>query len=132
MTEYRRNLYVFGYGLSAILTFFGWRSYSHHQNHIVAMLLFIPAVVLLLVTILRVQSLQGFYERWMKVAHIIGTVVSTIILGVLFYVAFGLPGLILRILRKDLLNERLEPERRSYWEEREKKEFNKEHYRRQF
>ena len=67
----------------------------------------------------------------MKVAHFIGATITGLILSLMFYVIFGIVGIILRILRKDLLNERLEPEAQSYWIKRNAHDDDK-YYEKQF
>ena len=66
------------------------------------------------------------------VAHFIGKIVFGILLSILFYFIFGITGIVLRLLRKDLLDEKLESERKSYWIKRKVEEFNKESYEKQF
>ena len=52
---------------------------------------------------------------WMKLAEKIGNVVTFLIMTILFWVAFVPTGLILRVMRKDLLLRKLDPEASSYW-----------------
>jgi hypothetical protein len=68
----------------------------------------------------------------MAVAHFIGNIITGIILSVLFYFVFGIAGLILRLLKKDLLDRRLDPGAASYWVKRPKVTFNQEQYTRQY
>ena len=89
------------------------------------------SAAMLLIAIWRVNRLQGLYQRWMIVVKGIGTVVSAVILGLVFYLVFTPVGLFLRLLRKDLLNRKIEPEKESYWVPREYV-FDKKNYKRQF
>ena len=62
----------------------------------------------------------------------IGAVITTAILSLVFFLVFGLVGIILRLLRKDILSQRIEPDKESYWIRRERVEFKKERYTQQF
>jgi len=119
------NLWIFVFQLAVI----GIK--VQRGTGIVPMVLIGFSVAMLVITIWRVERLQGFYTYWMKVVQGIGTVVSAIILSLMFYLVFAPVGLILRLLRKDLLNRKLEPEKESYWIKREYV-FDKDNYKRQF
>ncbi|MCK5580178.1 MAG: hypothetical protein KAJ18_02780 [Candidatus Omnitrophica bacterium] len=132
MNIFKKQLLVFGYGLAAILTFLAWRIWAKHGGVVVPACLVSVAVVLAGLAALRWEALIPFYKKWMKVVHFIGTIITTVLLSVLFYSIFGVVGIILRLLRKDLLDRKLEPDCASYWHKRPKEAFNKQHYIRQF
>ena len=50
----------------------------------------------------------------------------------MFYLVFGVAGLILRLLNKDLLDQRMDGTAHSYWIKKDRIEFDKTHYTRQF
>jgi len=52
---------------------------------------------------------------WAKLAVVLNMVVSPIVMGVLFVLAFGTMGWLLRAMGKDLLRLRREPGAASYW-----------------
>lgn len=52
---------------------------------------------------------------WMKLAHVLGWINMRIILGILFYAVFTPFRLFLFLLRKDLLDQAIEKDRKSYW-----------------
>ena len=128
----RKNLLVFGYGLAAICAFIAVRLWMKHGFAMAPAVLLIAAVVLIFVSAMDINRLKPVYVVWMKVAHVIGGVVSTIIYGILFYAIFGVVGILMRLLGKDLLDEHADPAKTSYWVLREKKEFKQEHYQQQF
>ncbi len=127
-----RNLKVFGYGLFLILGFIGSRLWIKHGAGFVPFALITMSGFFLLLTVFSLDHVKLVYDRWMKVAHFIGAVVTGFILGAVFYLMFGIIGLVLRLLRKDLLDQPLEPEKNSYWIQREKSELKKECYEKQF
>ena len=58
-------------------------------------------------------------RSWQKVGQIIHFVAGPIITGFMYYLAVVPTGLIMRLLRKDLLRLKLCPEAESYWIKRE-------------
>ncbi len=131
MSKEKKDLLVFGYGLSLILIFVAWRLMKHHGLAIGILLLLVSAFMLV-ITILQSSVLKTIYVYWMKGAHAIGSVIIGVILSILFYFVFTPVGIITRILGKDLLDKKLEPERDSYWVKRDQEEFDKEQLHRQF
>ncbi len=60
--------------------------------------------------------LRPFFILWMSLAAVMGFIMTRVILSLVFYLIFTPVGLVLRLLRKDLLNRKIEPDRQSYWE----------------
>ncbi len=67
--------------------------------------------------------LRPFYIIWMSFASVLGFIMTRVILSLVFYLIFTPVGLVLRLLRKDLLNRKIEPDKQSYWELRPDKEY---------
>ena len=60
----------------------------------------------------------GPVERaWMKLAELLGAVMSRVVLTIGFFIAVTPVGLYMRLRRRDLLNLRLDPEAETYWED---------------
>lgn len=90
------------------------------------------AVIILLIAVIKVKKIKSLYDIWMTITHFIGSVFSGIILSVLFYGVFGVAGIVLRLLRKDLLDQKICLNRESYWCKKNKEAFNMESYTKQF
>ncbi len=131
MTKERKNLLVFGYGLVLIALFFAWRLYVKHGWGYGSTIAVCIAAIFLPLTLFSLPTLKKVYDRWMKVAGFISMIVTTVILTLLFFVVFGISGIILRILRKDLLEIKHIPGVKTYWKVRQKA-YNREDYLRQF
>ncbi len=58
------------------------------------------------------------YQNWIKVGDFLGKVNGFIISAILFYVVFTPVAMVLRFLKKDLLNKKLLPEANSYFIDR--------------
>lgn len=132
MNQEKKNLIVFGYGLGLILSFFGLRLFLKHGLSPFVLVLLILALGFILVTSWRHEVLKPFYEKWMKAARFIGHYVSLVILSILFYGVFTVVGIILRILKKDLLKEKFNPQSESYWLKKNDSSSATESYPRQF
>ena len=81
---------------------------------------------------IRVILLKPIYKIWMGLAFCLGWVNTRIILMLVYYLAVTPIGLMMRLLKKDLLNLRLEKDARTYWLKREVKNPTKESYERIF
>ncbi len=111
----QKNLRVFGYGLSIIIAFVVIRLGIKHgftNGKYFALLL---AILLAGITALKLQSIKPLYRVWMKGARFIGEIVNFVLLPIIFYLFFGLAGIILRLMRKDLLDQKIDKSAQSYW-----------------
>lgn len=130
--ETLKNLKVFGYGLAIITAFIAGRVWMKYGLTPSVIFFIILSASLCFLTLINVWALQGFYRGWMKVAGLIGHVISMVVLASLFYCIFGLVGLILRVLRKDILDQKIDCNKKSYWVVKETAQFNKKRYQDQF
>ena len=115
MTRERKDLLIFGYGMAGILTIIAVRLLWKHGFGASQAALLTVAVVLAMVSVVNVEWLRPFYKCYVAVGRWLGEIVSGAILSVIFIGVFSISGVILRILRKDLLNQRMDPLARSYW-----------------
>lgn len=74
-----------------------------------------PGMPLVVLGALLPRTLKWVYVAWMTVALLMGAVVSTILLTVLFYVVVTPIGLVARMVGKDFLSQKLDPAAASYW-----------------
>ena len=80
----------------------------------------------------QVILLKPIYRIWMGLAFCLGWVNTRIILMLVYYLVVTPIGLTMRLLKKDLLNLRLEKSARTYWLKRELKNSAQESYERIF
>jgi len=76
--------------------------------------------------------LRPIYIGWMKFAQVLGWINTRIILGLFFYVVITPIGVVLRLLGKDLLEEKFHPSAQTYWIKREPEPFDPKRYERLF
>ena len=76
--------------------------------------------------------LRPVYVAWMRLAFVLGWINTRILLSLFFYLVMTPIGLLLRMMGKDLLDERIDREAHSYWVRRDAPPFDPEQYRRLF
>ncbi len=106
----------FGLILSVILLVLGgiafWR--GHHQWKFEWPL----SAVFLFLTLVLPNAMFYVYKTWMMAAEAISWVVLRVLLGALFYVVLSPVSVTMRLLKKDILDQNLDPSKSSYWNKR--------------
>jgi hypothetical protein len=77
------------------------------------------AGILAIVTLLIPGVLEPLNRLWMRLALALSKVVTPVVMAVIFFGTVLPTGLIMRLLRKDPLRLKWDPNARSYWIERE-------------
>jgi len=95
--------------LCALGLFLGWRSLGSFPYFLS------PGIFLVIAGILCPSILKPLQRTWMTLAILIGWAMTRVILSLLFYLTIAPIGLILRLAGKDLLDQKLEPQKQSYW-----------------
>ena len=72
------------------------------------------------------------FKGWMAFAHALGWVNTRILLIVFFFLVITPVAVVLRLLGKDPISWRLEPEAETYWKPKEQEPFDPRSYLRQF
>jgi hypothetical protein len=73
------------------------------------------AAIFLFLGLFSPLSLKGIYKTLMFFAFILGTITTKIILTIVFFIVVTPLGLFLRLCKKDLLDEKIEKRKESYW-----------------
>ena len=63
--------------------------------------------------------LKPFYKVWMALAFLLGSIMTRIILTLTFFLVFTPLGFVLRLLDKDLLDEKIDRNSSTYWKKHE-------------
>ena len=82
---------------------------------------------LLLPTLLKL-----FHRLWMALALVLGYFMSRLLLTILFFIVLTPIGLMLRLFGKDILNEKIQQDKESYWIKREKRDHSPDRYEKLF
>jgi len=108
-----RNLRKFGLvvgGVFGLLTvWFWWRGKAFYPY------VLILSVSLVVFGLIWPKVLKQVYVIWMSLALVLGLIVSTVLLTILFYLVVMPVGLVARLSGKDFLSRKLDPNANSYW-----------------
>lgn len=66
---------------------------------------------------------KSLYNFWMKIVLVLSWVNTRVLLFMIFYLILTPTGLILKLLRKDLLEQKISKTEKSYWKIKDKNEF---------
>ena len=114
-SQQQKQLRVFGYGLPLILIFLGLRHGFKHGWDTLSFCLFLMAIFILGVTIWNKPLLTKIFRLWMKGAHLIGMVMTGIILIVLYGIVFVPTAWVLKLMAKDFMHRHWDKGVDSYW-----------------
>lgn len=87
---------------------------KHHDNPLI---LIIGAVSILL-GLFSPSLLKYVYKIWMGIALTLGWIMSRIIVTLLFLTLFSLLSVLLKVFKKDLLEQKINRRKTSYWKKR--------------
>ncbi|MBP7710498.1 MAG: hypothetical protein KA100_05465 [Rickettsiales bacterium] len=109
-----RDLKIFGLIWAAIFAFVSFKSESLKVVAAVA------ATVFTCVSLIdpQIYLRTKIYQSWIKIGDFLGKVNGFLISAILFYVIFTPVAIVLRLLKKDLLNKKLNPSQSSYFIDR--------------
>ena len=74
----------------------------------------IISIIFLILGLLNSQILTPLNQIWFKLGIFLGKLVSPIVIGIIFFLVVTPTGIIMRILKKDLLNLKYSDDK-SYW-----------------
>lgn len=100
------------------------------QKHVVAVNSLVVSCLLIILGLVLPILLKPVYIVWMRFAFILGWINTRIILFILFYLVVTPLGLLMRLLRMDLLERKNKID--SYWKNKEKVESEPLDYERRF
>ena len=126
----KKELREFGVTIGAVLIALGgiaiWRGkgaaiyFVSFGTVFVVLGLYFPAV------------LKPLQKVWMSAAAVIGFFMSRFILGIIFYLVITPISMIMKMTGKDILDERIDQTKISYWSQRSETDKTKESYEKQF
>ncbi len=113
--QQQKQLKVFGYGLPLILAALGARHAFKYSWDLLSLSLSLLALSILGIAIWNKPLLAKLFGYWMKGAHFIGSMVTGIILTILYYIVFVPIACVLKLRGKDFMNRDWKKEVSSYW-----------------
>jgi predicted membrane protein len=73
------------------------------------------AVIFLILGLLNSKLLTPLNKLWFKFGLFLGSIVSPIVMGIVFFLVITPTGFIMKIMNKDLLNNKYDNKKKSYW-----------------
>ena len=73
------------------------------------------AIIFLILGLMNSKLLTPLNKLWFKFGLFLGSIVSPIVMGFVFFVVITPTGLIMKIIGKDLLNNKYNNKIKSYW-----------------
>ena len=126
----KKELCKFGVTVGVVFCLLGallcWRGKGYYYYFLILGGAFIiPALVVPMI-------LRPVEKVWMGAAKRMGWVMTRVILSILFFLIFTPMSLVAKLFRKQFLDLKMEKSKKSYWGYREKKEFDRSDYEKQF
>ena len=75
----------------------------------------IISIVFLFLGILNSKILTPLNKTWFKIGILLGNIISPIIMSIIFFLVVTPTGIIMRLLGKDLLRQKINKSKKSYW-----------------
>ena len=108
-----RDLRKFGLTVGGVFCALGLWFFIRHKAFYWYVL--VPGAPLILLGAVFPRSLKWVYVAWMALAMVMGAIVSTILLTLLFFIIVTPIGLAAKLAGKDFLGRTLEARATSYW-----------------
>ena len=115
--ELRKFGITIGIFLGLLAGYLFWKQYDSAVNFAIA------GGAMLTIGLILPILLKPIYIGWMSFAVVMGFFMTRVILTLIYGICFVPAGLVIQVLGKDPLREKIEPHKESYWIKREKKVF---------
>ncbi len=126
----KKELKEFGITFAIVFGLFGVLFWWRHKPYFYY--LFFVSVFFMFFGLFLPIALKPIQKIWMAVALVMGSIMTKVILFILFYLVITPIGIICRLSGKDILDLKLDKAKTSYWIKREKSIINKSRYEKQY
>ena len=75
----------------------------------------IVSIIFLILGLLNSKILTPFNKLWMRLGALLGIIVSPIVMGIVYFGIITPIGLIMKLFGKDVLNLKLDKNKKTYW-----------------
>ena len=126
----KKELKEFGITFAIVFGLFGVLFWWRHKPYFYY--LFFVSVFFMFFGLFLPIALKPIQKIWMAVALVMGSIMTKVILFILFYLVITPIGIICRLLGNGILDLKLDKTKKSYWIKREKSIIDKSRYEKQF
>ncbi|MDD4202143.1 MAG: SxtJ family membrane protein [Candidatus Omnitrophica bacterium] len=119
-----------GLTVGIFLVIIGFILFLRHRPH--SMLFIVTGGSFCFIGAFFCKILLPFQKTWMTIAIVLGFFVNRLILMILFFLILTPIGFVTKIMKKDLLDEKIEKKKPSYWKELNETKKEKESYEKQY
>tara|TARA_B110000261_G_C13059013_1_gene347385 strand:- start:618 stop:1022 length:405 start_codon:yes stop_codon:yes gene_type:complete len=81
----------------------------------------ILSIIFLILAILFPNTLEILNKLWFRFGMLIGSIIAPIVMAIVYFLTVLPTGIIMRLLGKDLLSQKLDNNSKSYWIKRDEK-----------
>ena len=78
------------------------------------------SIIFLILGLMNSKLLTPLNKLWFKFGLFLGSIVSPIVMGIVFFLVITPTGFVMKIMGKDLLNKKKDNDKKSYWINRSK------------
>lgn len=103
------------FGILFFIVFLTIAIYLNDYKSILTLFLLLLSFTFLILGILNSEILGPMKKIWIKLGDILGLIISPIVMLAIYFSVIFFTGIILKILRKDILNLKIYTNQDSYW-----------------
>ena len=103
------------FGILFFIVFLAIAIYLNDYKSILTLFLLLLSFTFLILGILNSEILGPMKKIWIKLGDILGLIISPIVMLAIYFSVIFFTGIILKILRKDILNLKIYTNQDSYW-----------------
>ena len=89
-------------------------------------------LALLILSFVAYPIMKPIHIAWMTLAFVMGWFMTRVILSIFFYLILTPMSVVMRLFGKDFIDEKMEPQRASYWKKRDLSKFDPKHIEKTF
>ena len=105
------------FGIVFFIVFFLIGLYSYLNGRNISFIFIIFSLIFLILGLLNSKILNPLNKLWFKFGIFLGKIISPVIMGIIFFLVVTPIGLLMRLLKKDVLNLTFN-DNKSYWIEK--------------
>lgn len=107
----------FGIVFAIVFSLIGLYPLVHGES--VRLWALVIALILLALAFLAPKTLAVPNKLWFKLGMVLGAIIAPIVMALVYFTTVAPIGLVMRLMRKDLLREKLDRNATSYWIKRD-------------